>query len=85
MIQFNSYSGMESALETDPGSFHGKPGSFVVGLRNTASIHPEINSSILQNSSIKLGPFPFGLNNMVKSCQILLQEAAISVRGGYHS
>jgi hypothetical protein len=51
-----------------------------MGLHNTASIHQEINSSLLQNSSIKLGPFPFGLNNMAKSCQILLQEAAGSVR-----
>jgi hypothetical protein len=51
-----------------------------MGLWNIASIHQEINSSLLQNSSIKLGPFPFGLKNMAKSCQILFQEAARSVR-----
>jgi hypothetical protein len=28
----------------------------------------------------KIGPFPFELNNMAKSCQILLQEEARSVR-----
>jgi hypothetical protein len=30
---------------------------------------------------MKMGPFPFGLNNVAKSCQILLQEAAGSVQG----
>jgi hypothetical protein len=70
---------MKSALETNPGSFYGKPDSFPMGLQNTVSIHQEINSSLLQNSSIRLGPFPFGLNNVAKSCQILLQEAAGSV------
>jgi hypothetical protein len=80
-IEFKSDSGTGSASETNSGSFHGKPGSFPMGLRNTASIHQEINSSLLQNFSIKLGPFPLGLNNVVKSCQILLQEAARSMRG----
>jgi hypothetical protein len=80
MIEFSSDSGTKSALETNLDSFHGKPDSFSMGLRNTASIHQEINSSLLQNSSIKLGPFPFRLNNMAKSCQILLQEATRSVR-----
>jgi hypothetical protein len=51
-----------------------------MALRNTASIHQETNSNLLQNSSIKLDLFPFGLNNMAKSCQILLQEAAGSVQ-----
>jgi hypothetical protein len=81
ITEFNSDSGMGSALETNPGSFHGKLGSFLMGLRNTTSIHQEINSSLLQNSSIKLVPFPFKLNNMAKSCQILLQEAVGSMQG----
>jgi hypothetical protein len=79
-IEFNSNSETESASKTNLGSFHGKPSSFLMRLWNTTSIHQEINLSLLQNSSIKLGPFPFGLNNMAKSCQILLQEAARSVR-----
>jgi hypothetical protein len=81
MIEFNSDSRIESTLKTNLGSFHDKLGSFSMGLRNTASIHQEINSSLLHNYSIKLDPFLFGLNNMAKSCQILLQEAAESVRG----
>jgi hypothetical protein len=80
-IEFNSDPGTGSALETNPSSFHDKPSSFPMGLWNIASIHQEINSSLLRNSSIKLGPFPFRLNNMAKSCQILLQEAAGSMRG----
>jgi hypothetical protein len=42
-IEFNSDSGTEFALKTNPGSFHGKLGSFPMELRNTASIHQEIN------------------------------------------
>jgi hypothetical protein len=72
MIEFNSDSRTKSVLKTNQGSFHDKLGSFLMGLRNTASIHQEINSSLLQNSSIKLDPFLFRLNNMAKSCQILL-------------
>jgi hypothetical protein len=79
-IEFSSDSGTESASKTNPGSFHGESGSFSMGLWNTSSIHQEINSSLLHNSSVKLGPFPFGLNNMAKSCQILLQEEARSMR-----
>jgi hypothetical protein len=79
-IEFNSDYRTESTSKTNPGSFHGKSGSFPMGLRNTASIHQEINSSLLQNSSKKLGSFPFRFNNMAKSCQILLQEAAGSVQ-----
>jgi hypothetical protein len=43
IIEFNLDSGTESASETNPGSFNGKPGSFPMGLRNTTSIHQEIN------------------------------------------
>jgi hypothetical protein len=32
MIEFNSGSETESASKTNPGSFHGKPGSFSMGL-----------------------------------------------------
>jgi hypothetical protein len=79
MIKLNSDSRTKPASKTNPDSFHGKLGSFLMGLRNTALIHQEINSSLLQNSFTKLGPFPFGLNNIAKSCQILLQEAAALV------
>jgi hypothetical protein len=57
-IEFNSDSGTKSASETNLGSFHGKLGSFPMGLQNIASIHQEINSCLLQNSSIKDGPLP---------------------------
>jgi hypothetical protein len=79
-IEFNSNSRVEFTSEANLGYFRCKPGPFPMGLWNTASIHQEINSSLLQNSSIKLDPFPFGLNNMVKSCQILLQEMARSMQ-----
>jgi hypothetical protein len=79
-VEFNSDSGSESVLNSDPGSFHDKPGSFPMGLRNMASIHQEINSSFLQGSSMKSGPFPFELDNMAKSNQALLQEEAGPVR-----
>jgi hypothetical protein len=61
-IEFNSNSETESTSETNLGFFHDKPGSFPMGLRNSASIHQEINSSLLQNPSMKLGPFPIDLN-----------------------
>jgi hypothetical protein len=67
-IEFNSDSGMGSTSETNRGSFHGKLGSFLMGLWNTTLIHQEINSNLFQNSFTKLAPFPFGLNNMAKSC-----------------
>jgi hypothetical protein len=79
-IEFNSDSETESTSETNPGFFHDKPGSFPMGLRNSASIHQEINSSLLQNPSMKLGPFPIDLN-MARSYQDLLQEIAGPVRG----
>jgi hypothetical protein len=73
-IEFNSDSGSESVWDSIPCSFHDKPGSFSIGLQNAASIHQEINSCFLQGSSMKSGPFPFGLDNMAKSNQALLQE-----------
>jgi hypothetical protein len=76
MIEFNSDSGSKSVLDSNLGSFHDKPGSFSMGLWNAASIHQGINSSFLQGSSIKSDPFPFGLDNMAKSNQALLQEEA---------
>jgi hypothetical protein len=75
-VEFNSDSGSESVLDSNPSSFHDKPGSFPMGCRNVASIHQEINSSFLQGSPMKSGPFPFGLDNMAKSNQALLQEKA---------
>jgi hypothetical protein len=84
IIEFNSDSRTESALETNPSSFRGKPGSFPMELRNIASIHQEINSSLFQNSSIKLGPFPFMLNNMAKSCRFYSKKQPDQCEG-YHS
>jgi hypothetical protein len=46
-IKFNSNSKAESTSETNLGSFHGKPCPLSMGLQNTASIHQEINSSLL--------------------------------------
>jgi hypothetical protein len=43
MIEFNSDSRTESASENNQGSFHGKSGSFLMGLWNIASIHQEIH------------------------------------------
>jgi hypothetical protein len=80
-IEFNSDSETESTSKTNLGSFHDKLGSFSIGLRNSASIHQEMNSSLLQNPSMKLGPFPIGLNNIGRSYQDLLQEIAGPVRG----
>jgi hypothetical protein len=79
-VEFNSDSGSESILDSNLGSFYDKPGSFPMRLWNAASIHQEINSSFLQGSSMKSGPFPFGLDNMAKSNQALLQEEARPVR-----
>jgi hypothetical protein len=73
-IEFNSDSETEAALKTNLGSFHDKLGSFLMGLQNLASIHQKINSSLLQNPSMKLGPFSIRLNNMARSYQDLLQE-----------
>ena len=79
-IEFNSDSRTEPASEANPGSFHSNPGSFPMGLRNTASIHQKISSGLLQNPSMKLGPLPIGLNNMARSYQDPLQEVAGPVR-----
>jgi hypothetical protein len=38
-IEFNSDFETESTSETNLGSFHDKPGSFSIGLQNSASIH----------------------------------------------
>jgi hypothetical protein len=80
-IEFNLDSETESTSETNLGSYHDKPGSFPMDLRNSASIHQEINSSLLQNPSMKLGSFLIGLNNMARSYQDLLQEIVGPVRG----
>jgi len=80
IIEFNLDSRTEPALEANPGSFHSNPGSFSMGLQNTASIHQKISSGLLQNPSMKLGPLPIGLNNIARSYQDPLQEVAGPVR-----
>jgi len=72
-IEFNSDSRTEPTSEANPGSFP-------MGLLNTASIHQKISSGLLQNPSMKLGPLPIGLNNIARSYQDLLQEVAGLVR-----
>jgi hypothetical protein len=82
-VEFNSDSGSESVLNSNPGSFHDKPGSFPMGLWNMASIHQEVNSSFLQGSSMKSGPFPFKLDNMAKS-NTTSRRSRTSTKGTTH-
>jgi hypothetical protein len=81
-VEFNPDSGSKSILDLDfdPGSSHGKPGSFPMGLRNAASILHRINTDLFQESIMKPGPFPMGLNNMAGSYQAQFQEEVAQVR-----
>jgi hypothetical protein len=72
MVKFYLDSETKSALETNPGSFHEKPGSFPMGIRNTASTLQEINWSLFQGSFRKLGRLPTGLDNMARTYQDML-------------
>ena len=65
-----SDSNSNSASETKsyPSSF-GKPSSFLTKLRNMRSTCQKYYSEYTQNTSKKLGPFPFGLHNMATSYQ----------------
>ena len=65
-----SDSNSSSASETKsyPSSF-GRPSSFLIKLRDMTSTYQEYYSEYTQNTSKKLGLFPFGLHNMATSYQ----------------
>jgi hypothetical protein len=79
-VEFNPDSRSESILDSKPGSSHDKPGSFLMGLQNVASILHRINTDLFQEYIMKLGPFLMGLNGMAGSYQAQFQEEVGQVR-----
>jgi hypothetical protein len=81
VIDSNSDSASASDSKSNHNSFHDKPSSFLMGLRNVASTYQEFNSGFLQSFFKKSDPFPFGLNNMATSYQALLHGSTSPIRG----